>query len=69
MQNLIPKWPARPASILSILAALTGSGLIFWSAASGDYWWAIWGGVAFACAALLWYLADYAAAAPPGRTR
>jgi hypothetical protein len=58
----IPPWAARPAAVLSILAALAGSVLVFVAAATGGYWWAIWGGVAFAAAALLWYAGDLAAA-------
>jgi hypothetical protein len=65
LQDLIPEWLARPAAVLSTLAALAGAGLIFWSAVSGSYWWAIWGAVSFAGAGLLWYVADYAATASP----
>jgi hypothetical protein len=63
MHNLIPHWLARPAAVLSTLAALTGAGFIFWSAVTGGSWWAIWGMVSFAVAGLLWHIADYAAAA------
>lgn len=64
----IPEWLARPMALLSTAGALTGAGFIFWSAATGSYWWAIWGAVAFAAAGLLWYLSDYAATtAPAGR--
>ena len=62
MQHLIPQWLSRPAAVLSTLAALTGSGLIFWSAVTGGYWWAIWGASSFVGAALLWHVTDYAAA-------
>lgn len=68
MHNLIPQWLARPAAVLSTLAALTGAGLICWSAVTGGYWWAIWGVASFAVAGLLWHVADYAAATPPGGT-
>jgi len=62
MPDRIPQQAARPAAVLSTLAALAGSAFIFWAAATGDYWWAVWGGVSFAAAALLWYLSDLAAA-------
>ncbi|HUU61476.1 MAG TPA: hypothetical protein VMX37_03730 [Acidimicrobiia bacterium] len=65
MQQLIPEWLARPVAALSTLAALAGAGLIFWSAVTGGYWWAIWGVVSFVGAALLWHVADYAAAPSP----
>ena len=65
MQHLIPEWLARPAAVLSTLAALAGVGLIFWSAVTGGYWWAIWGVASFVGAALLWHVADYAAAPSP----
>lgn len=61
----IPSWAARPAAVLSTLAALAGSALVFLAAATGDYWWAIWGGVAFVAAALLWYTGDLAATSDP----
>ena len=61
----IPPWAARPAAVLSTLAALAGSALVFLAAATGDLWWAIWGGVAFISAALLWYAGDLAATADP----
>jgi hypothetical protein len=58
----IPEWMARPAVVLAALAALAGTAAMFWAAVTGDYWWAVWGGVAFVCAAALWYLGDLAAA-------
>ena len=61
----IPPWAARPAAVLSTLAALAGSALVFLAAATGNCWWAIWGGVAFGSAALLWYAGDLAATADP----
>jgi hypothetical protein len=63
----IPHALARPAAVISTLAALAGAALVFWAAVTGDYWWAIWGGIAFAAAALVWYVGDLAAAGPPGR--
>ena len=66
MPDRIPQQAARPAAVLSTLAALAGSAFIFWAAATGDYWWAVWGGVSFAGAALLWHLSDLAATAGPG---
>jgi len=69
IQDLIPEWLGRPASVLSTLAALAGAGFVFWAAVTGGYWWAIWGVVAFVVAGGLWYLADYAGwSAPAGRT-
>ncbi|HSQ38256.1 MAG TPA: hypothetical protein VLS92_10235 [Acidimicrobiia bacterium] len=65
MQQLIPEWLARPAAVLSTLAGAAGAGFILWSAVTGGYWWAIWGLVSFVGAALLWHLADYAAAPSP----
>lgn len=63
----IPPWAARPAAVLSTLAALAGSVLVFLAAATGDYWWAIWGGLVFVAAGLLWYAGDLAATTdPPG---
>lgn len=65
LQNVIPEWLARPAGVLSTLAALTGAGFIFWSAATGSYWWAVLGAVAFVVSGLLWYLSDSAANPSP----
>jgi hypothetical protein len=65
MQEHIPQWLDRPAAVLSILAALVGAALVFWSAVTGGYWWAIWGVVSFVGAAFLWHVADYAAAFSP----
>lgn len=69
LPNYLPGWLARPASMVSTLAALAGAVLIFWAAATGGYWWAIWGIVSFAAAGLLWYLADFAGAATPPESR
>ncbi|MBN2113495.1 MAG: hypothetical protein JW785_05135 [Acidimicrobiia bacterium] len=66
MLNGIPPWLARPAAVLSALAALAGSAFILWAAATGDYWWTIWAGAAFAGAALLWYLGDVGATREAG---
>ncbi|MFH1331525.1 MAG: hypothetical protein ABIJ48_12885 [Actinomycetota bacterium] len=65
MPYRIPRQVARPAAVLSTLAALAGSAVIFWAAATGDYWWAVWGGAFFAAAAVLWYLGDVAATTGP----
>jgi len=62
----LPHWLSRPAVLLSTLAGLAGSGLIFWAAATGDYWWAVWGAVSFVGAGLLWYLGDLAATSAGG---
>jgi hypothetical protein len=67
MQDRIPRWLDRPAATLSTLAAVAGAALVFWSAVSGNYWWAVWAGVVFAGAGLLWHVADLAAAGPPAR--
>ena len=48
-------------SALSTLAAFTGAGLVFAAAALGSVRAAIWAGIAFGAAAILWHLADYAA--------
>lgn len=69
LENLIPGWVARPATVLSTLAALTGAGFIFWAAATGSYWWAIWGAISFVGAGLCWYLSDFAAATSPAEPR
>lgn len=63
MQDRLPSWLARPAGVLSTLVAALGSFFIFWAAATGGYWWAVWGVVCFVGAGLLWHLADYAALA------
>ena len=62
----IPLWMARPAAALSTLAALAGSTMLFLAAATGDYWWAVWGGVCFVGAALLWFVGDLAGASGTG---
>lgn len=69
IQQLVPPWLARPASVLSTLTAVAGAGLIFWAAVTGGYWWAAWGVVSFAAAGLLWHLADYAASSLPAGPR
>jgi hypothetical protein len=63
----LPHWLAWPVSLISTLAALTGAGLAFYGAAFGDGALSpfVWGGVAFAGAALLWYVADIAASNRP----
>ena len=67
MSDHIPQWAARPATVLAAVVALAGAGLVFWAATTGNYWWAIWGGVCFAGAAALWYVGDLAGApASPG---
>jgi hypothetical protein len=58
--QLVPGWLAWPSSALSTLAALVGSGLVLHAAAFGSVWSAVWAGVAFALAAVLWFLADIA---------
>jgi len=65
MRQLIPDWLARPAAVLSGLAALAGAAMVFWAAVTGDYWWAVWAGLAFGGAGLLWHLADQAAIGSP----
>jgi len=63
----IPPWMARPATVLSTLAALAGAAFILLAAATGNYWWAIWGGACFLGAAAFWYVGDLAGTSgPPG---
>ena len=61
----VPDWLAWPMSALSTLSALAGAGLFFTSAAFADYTLAIWGGIAFVAAGLLWYVGDMAASNRP----
>lgn len=60
--RLIPHGLAWPLSALSTLAGFTGAALVFAAAALGSITAAIWAGVAFVAAALLWHLSDYAQA-------
>lgn len=60
MPSLIPEALAAPAAALSTPAALGGAFLFFWAALTGGYWWAVWGGIAFTAAALLWLVGDRA---------
>lgn len=59
IENL-PAWIAWPASLLSTLGALAGSALMLHAAAFGSVASAAWAGLAFSCAAALWFLADLA---------
>ena len=59
--ELVPSWLAWPMSALSTLAAFAGAGLVFAAASLGSVRAAIWAGIAFGAAAILWHLADYAA--------
>jgi hypothetical protein len=52
-------------SVLSFGAAITGSVFFFLTAALAEWSRALWGGIAFAAAAVAWYLADMAAANRP----
>jgi len=65
--QFLPHWLAWPVNLLSIGAALTGAGLIFYGAGFGDGSLApfVWGGIAFAAAAVLWWIADLASSHPP----
>jgi len=68
MENLteyIPHWLAWPLSALAMIAGLAGAVLFFFSAALGEYTPAIWGGVAFVGAGILWYGGDMAASNRP----
>jgi hypothetical protein len=58
----IPSWAAWPASALSTLAAVAGSGLVLHAAAFGSVRSAAWAALAFVAAALLWFVADVATA-------
>jgi hypothetical protein len=58
----LPSWLAWPASALSTLAAVAGSGFVLHAAAFGSVWSAAWAAAAFATAAVLWFLADLATA-------
>ncbi len=57
----LPDWLARPAGALGIIAALAGSGLVFWATVFASFLAVILGGVAFLIAGLCWYAADMAA--------
>lgn len=59
--DYVPHWLSWPASTLSTLAAVAGAGLVLHSAAFGEVGSAIWSGISFAVAAVLWYVADVAA--------
>jgi hypothetical protein len=63
----IPHWLAWPVNLLSTLTALGGAALIFYGAAfaDGDLKPFIWGGIVFVIAAVLWHIADMAAANRP----
>ena len=68
MQHLsqyVPHWLAWPLSALATIAAVAGAVLFFFSAVLGDYVPAVWGGVAFVGAGMLWYGGDMAAANRP----
>lgn len=56
----LPAWLAWPASALSTLAALAGSGLMLHAAAFGSVPSALWAGLAFVVAGASWFLADLA---------
>jgi hypothetical protein len=63
----LPSWLAVPVGALGIVAAITGSGLVFWATIFGSYVAAAVGAVAFFVAALFWYVADFAASGHPFR--
>ncbi len=67
LASRLPDWVSRPAGALAVVAAVAGSGLIFWATVSGSYLAAILGGVAFFAAGLFWYAADLAAGQHPLR--
>ncbi len=60
LTELVPSWLAWPASALSTLGALTGSGLMLHAAAFGSVWSAVWAAAAFGGAGILWFVADAA---------
>jgi len=63
----VPHWLAWPVNLLSIAAALSGGGLVFYGASFGDGSMVhfIWGGIAFASAGALWWVADLASSNRP----
>ncbi len=63
--RFIPHGLAWPLSALSTLAGFAGAALVFAAAALGSIMAAVWAGVAFAAAAVLWHLSDYAEANRP----
>lgn len=62
LTEYLPAWLAWPSSALSTLAALTGSGLMLHAAAFASVASALWAGVAFVVAGVLWFVADFATA-------
>jgi hypothetical protein len=67
ISRYIPHWLAWPVGALSTLGALAGSGLMFYSAAYGEYVPAIWAVAVFVGSGLLWYVSDMAAGNRPLR--
>jgi hypothetical protein len=60
LAGMLPPWLAWPASALSTLLGFAGAGLIGWAATYGNIAAAVWSGVCFVLAAVLWHLAEFA---------
>ena len=62
ISELLPHWLAWPANLLSIAAAATGAGMVFYGAGFGDgsLYPFVWGAACFAGAGALWWIADLA---------
>jgi len=58
---LLPTWLGWPMSALSTAVGFAGAGLVLWAASTGSIAAAIWSGVCFLSAAVLWHLAEFAA--------
>ena len=65
--SFIPHWLAWPVGLLSTGAALAGAGFVFYGAAftDGGIEAFVWGGGAFAVAAVLWWLSELASGNRP----
>jgi hypothetical protein len=60
LARMVPGALAWPLSAASTLAGLAGAGFVLWAAATGSITAAIWSGVCFVGASVLWYLAEFA---------
>jgi hypothetical protein len=59
---MVPGWLAWPASALSTAAAAAGAVFMFFAAMDGEWSPVYWAGFFFVIAAVLWHVADIAAA-------